>query len=222
MKRFAMAQFAIIGLGSFGGTIAIELINLKHDVLGIDFDKKRVENLSDIVTHAAIADATDEHVLDELNIQNCDAVVVAIGEDIEASILCVLHLKNLGIQKIWAKAKSKAHHMILTHLGVDKIIHPEEDMGVRIAQSLSYPMVSRYMALDDNHYIVKVEIKDQSQGIRLHTIMDHVPEIKTILHKRAQELSYNPDPNLILQKGDIIVIEGLLESLRRLSKYFLP
>ena len=114
-----MAQFAIIGLGSFGSTIAIELVNLKHDVIGIDAEKKKVENLSDIITHVAIADATDEHVLNELNIQNCDAAVVAIGEDIESSILCVLHLKNLGIKKIWAKAKSKAHHMILTHLGVD-------------------------------------------------------------------------------------------------------
>jgi trk system potassium uptake protein len=217
-----MAQFAVIGLGSFGATIATELVGLRHDVIGIDSEKKNVENISELITHAAIADATDEHVLNELNIQNCDAVVVAIGEDIEASILCVLHLKNLGIQKIWAKAKSKAHHMILTHLGVDKIIHPEEDMGVRIAQSLSYPMVSRYMSLDDNHYIVKVEIKENLQGIRLHTIMDHVPEVKTILYKREKEVIFNPDPNLALLQGDIIVVEGLLDNLRRLSKYFLP
>ncbi|OTG87101.1 potassium transporter TrkA [Acinetobacter sp. ANC 4558] len=217
-----MAQFAVIGLGSFGATIATELVKLKHDVLGIDSEKKNVENISENITHAAIADATDEHVLNELNIQNCDAVVVAIGEDIEASILCVLHLKNLGIKKIWAKAKSKAHHMILTHLNVDKIIHPEEDMGIRIAQSLSYPMVSRYMALSDDHYIVKVEIKENLQGLRLHSIMDHVPEVKTILHKREVEISYHPDPNLILQKDDIIIVEGLLEPLRRLSKHFLP
>ena len=217
-----MAQFAVIGLGSFGATIATELVGLRHDVIGIDSEKKNVENISELITHAAIADATDEHVLNELNIQNCDAVVVAIGEDIEASILCVLHLKNLGIQKIWAKAKSKAHHMILTHLGVDKIIHPEEDMGVRIAQSLSYPMVSRYMSLDDNHYIVKVEIKENLQGTRLHTIMDHVPEVKTILYKREKEVIFNPDPNLALLQGDIIVVEGLLDNLRRLSKYFLP
>ncbi|MGA5989225.1 NAD-binding protein, partial [Escherichia coli] len=85
------------------------------------------------------------------NIQDCDAVVVAIGEDIEASILCVLHLKNMGVNKIWLKAKTKAHHMILSHLGIDKIIHPEEDMGVRVSQALNYPMVSRYMALEDDH-----------------------------------------------------------------------
>ncbi|MCL6232590.1 MULTISPECIES: TrkA family potassium uptake protein [Acinetobacter] len=215
-----MAQFAVIGLGSFGATVATELMGLKHDVIGIDSNKKFVESISDQLTHAVIADATDEHVLQELNIQNCEAVVVAIGEDIEASILCVLHLKNMGINKIWAKAKSKAHHMILTHLGISKIIHPEEDMGVRVAQSLSYPMVSRYMVLEDDHYLVKVEIKESQQGTRLNQIMDHVPEVKTILHKRGTELQYSLDPNLILQTGDILVVEGLLEHLRRLAKHF--
>ncbi len=74
-------------------------MGLKHDVIGIDSNKKFVESISDQLTHAVIADATDEHVLQELNIQNCEAVVVAIGEDIEASILCVLHLKNMGDQQ---------------------------------------------------------------------------------------------------------------------------
>ena len=82
-----MAQFAVIGLGSFGATVATELAALKHDVIGIDLVKKNVENISEKLTHAVIADATDETVLKELNIQSSDAVVVAIGEDIEASIL---------------------------------------------------------------------------------------------------------------------------------------
>ncbi|MTD09956.1 TrkA family potassium uptake protein [Acinetobacter sp. YIM 103518] len=215
-----MAQFAVIGLGSFGATVATELVGLKHDVIGIDIEKKYVESISDVLTHSAIADATDEHVLDELNITQCDAVVVAIGEDIEASILCVLHLKNLGVEKIWVKAKSKAHHMILTHLGICKIIHPEEDMGVRVAQSLSYPMVSRYMALNDDHYLVKVEITENLAGARFHSVMDHVPEVRAILHKREQEIIYSIDPNLILQDGDVLVIEGSIEPLRRLSKHF--
>jgi trk system potassium uptake protein TrkA len=215
-----MAQFAVMGLGSFGATIATELVSLNHDVIGIDINKKFVENIADQITHAVIADATDEHVLNELNIKNCEAVVVAIGEDIEASILCVLHLKNMGVEKIWAKAKSKAHHMILTHLGISKIIHPEEDMGVRIAQSLSYPMVSRYMALDDNHYLVKVEIKESLQGERFHQLMSQATEIKTLLHKRGQDIVYRIDPNLILQVGDILIIEGKLEPLRKLSARF--
>ena len=215
-----MALFAVIGLGSFGATVATQLISLKHDVIGIDLDKKYVENISDQLTHAVIADATDEHVLDELDIQRCEAVVVAIGEDIEASILCVLHLKNMGVKKIWAKAKSKAHHMILTHLNVEKIIHPEEDMGVRVAQSLSYPMLSRYMSLEDDHYIVKIEIHADHHDTPLHQLMSQVPEIKVLLHKRGTEIQHIVDLDLLLKEGDILVVEGLLEPLRRLSKHF--
>ncbi|WP_446893181.1 potassium channel family protein [Acinetobacter sp. NS4_7] len=215
-----MAQFAVIGLGSFGATVATHLVKLNHDVIGIDSNKKFVENIADQITHAVIADATDEHVLEELNIQNCDAVVVAIGENIEASILCVLNLKNLGISKIYVKAKGKAHTMILTHLGVSKIIHPEEDMGVRIAQSLSYPMVSRYMSLDDNHYIVKVKIKDNLHGTRIHSLMSHAPEVKLLLFKRAETIFCTLESNLMLQTGDILVVEGQLEPLKRLSKQF--
>lgn len=215
-----MAQFAVIGLGSFGATVALELTQLKHDVIGIDTIKRNVENLADRITHAVIADATDEHVLEELNIQNCDAVVVAIGEDIEASILCVLNLKNLGVEKILVKAKTKAHHTILSHLNVSKIIHPEEDMGVRVAQALNYPMVSRYMALDDDHYIVKVPVNEKLNNVNLSGILKQEPNIKLLLLKREQQIFYNTDPNFTLKTDDVLILEGSLNHLRKLSGCF--
>lgn len=215
-----MAQFAVIGLGSFGATVALELTQLKHDVIGIDTIKRNVENLADRITHAVIADATDEHVLEELNIQNCDAVVVAIGEDIEASILCVLNLKNLGVEKILVKAKTKAHHTILSHLNVSKIIHPEEDMGVRVAQALNYPMVSRYMALDDDHYIVKVPVNEKLNNVNLSGILKQEPNIKLLLLKREQQIFYDTDPNFTLKTDDVLILEGSLSHLRKLSGCF--
>ena len=216
-----MAQFAVIGLGSFGATVALELTKLNHDVIGIDTIKRNVENLADQITHAVIADATDEHVLEELNIQNCDAVVVAIGEDIEASILCVLNLKNLGVEKILVKAKTKAHHTILSHLHVSKIIHPEEDMGVRIAQALNYPMVSRYMDLSDERYIVKVPVHEKLNNVNLSGILKQEPHIKLLLLKRDQQILYETDSNFTLQTGDVLILEGLLNHLRKLSGCFL-
>jgi trk system potassium uptake protein TrkA len=215
-----MAQFAVIGLGSFGATVALELTKLNHDVIGIDTIKRNVESLADRITHAVIADATDEHVLEELNIQNCDAVVVAIGEDIEASILCVLNLKNLGVDKILVKAKTKAHHTILSHLNVSKIIHPEEDMGVRVAQALNYPMVSRYMALDDDHYIVKVPVQAKLNHVNLSGILKQEPNIKLLLLKRDQQILYETDVNFTLQAGDVLILEGSLSHLRKLSGCF--
>ncbi|AOA58735.1 potassium channel family protein [Acinetobacter larvae] len=218
-----MAQFAVIGLGSFGATVASELSNLHHDVIGIDSTKKNVENIADQITHAVIADATDEHVLKELNIQNCDAVVVAIGEDLEASILCVLNLKNMGIEKILVKAKSQSHHMILSHLGIDTIIHPEEDMGIRVAQSLSYPMVRRYMALNDNRYIVKVEIAEKLAGAQYQSLLENASEsdFKCLLLQRGSHVIYDIVPGTILQPHDILVIEGHIDVLKRLSTRFL-
>ncbi|UTO20982.1 TrkA family potassium uptake protein [Acinetobacter sp. Z1] len=215
-----MAQFAVIGLGSFGATVALELTKLHHDVIGIDTIKRNVENLADQITHAVIADATDEHVLEELNIQNCDAVIVAIGEDIEASILCVLNLKNLGVEKILVKAKTKAHHTILSHLNITKIIHPEEDMGVRVAQALNYPMVSRYMALDDDHYIIKVPIKEKLQGVNLFGLMQLSPQVKLLLVKRNNQIFYETDSSFTLNQGDVLILEGLLKDLKKLSECF--
>lgn len=215
-----MALFAVMGLGSFGATVALELTKLNHDVIGIDTIKKNVENISDRISHAVIADVTDEHVLEELNVKNCDAVVVAIGEDIEASILCVLHLKNLGIQNILVKAKSKPHHMILAHLGITQIIHPEEDMGVRIAQSLSFPMVRRYMELNNERYIVKAEIGTNLQGAQYQTLMDEAHELKTLLLQRGSHVLYEVAPGTILQEKDILIIEGPVEMLRKLYTRF--
>ncbi len=110
--------------------------------------------------------------------------------------------------------------MILTHLNVEKIIHPEEDMGVRVAQSLSYPMVSRYMALEDDHYIVKIQIHADHHATPLNQLMKHAPEITTLLHKRGSVVQYQVASDLILQEGDILVVEGLLEPLRHLARYF--
>ena len=209
-----MALFAIIGLGSFGTTIATELMRLDHDVIGIDTEKKYVENISNKITHAVIADATDEHVLEELNIQNCEAVIVAIGENIEASILCVLNLKNLGVTKIWAKAKTKSHHTILSHLNIEKIIHPEEDMGIRIAQSLNYPMVSRYMSLSDDHFIVQIPIQENFFQDNIIKNIYRFPEVKILLVKRFKDVFYTIDRDFPLAEGDTLILEGPLAKLK--------
>ncbi|MDO4223213.1 MAG: TrkA family potassium uptake protein [Acinetobacter sp.] len=216
-----MAQFAVIGLGSFGGTVARQLVHLGHDVLGIDHIKKHVEDFSEILTCAVIADASDESVLSELQLQNYEAVVVAIGEDIEASILCVLHLKNMGVKKIWGAAKTQAHHMILSHLSVDKIIHPEQDMGVRIANALNYPIVRRYMALGDDHFIVKIKVPPPLTGLNLRELIRQETAVNLILFKRGKDVYKTIADDLILQEDDILVIEGFIHDLKKLYHKYL-
>lgn len=216
-----MAIFTVIGLGSFGQTIALELTRLGHDVIGIDTNQRNIEYVADRITHAVIADATDEKVLEELNVQKSQAAIVAIGEDIEASILCVLNLKNLNIQHVWVKAKTKSHHTILSHLGVEKIIHPEEDMGIRIAQTLSYPMVSRYMALENDHFIVKVMIHEKMKGVNLHGLMEkHTDAVNIILVQRNKNIYYHIPNDFTLEPKDILIVEGRQHDLQKLSPSF--
>ena len=216
-----MAKFTVIGLGSFGNTVALELARLNHEVIGIDSNKKNIEDISDQITYAVIADGTDEHVLQELNLQDCAAVIVAIGEDIEASILCVLHLQNMGIRNIWAKAKTKSHHMILSHFNIPKIIHPEEDMGIRVAQALNYPMISRYMALEDDHYIVKVVVPEHLNDINLIGLMATSTQVNIILLKRGEQIIYHITPDIVLHTADLLILEGHLTDLKKLSHRFL-
>ena len=117
-------QFAIIGLGVFGITCAKELEKLGNQVLAIDIDEKLVDDISEYVTRAVIADATDKDTIEELDLASFDGVLVSIGDNLEASLLCTLNLLSLNVQNLWVKAKTDSHHQILQSLGVNNIIHP--------------------------------------------------------------------------------------------------
>ena len=154
-------QFAIIGLGVFGITCAKELEKLGNQVLAIDIDEKLVDDISEYVTRAVIADATDKDTIEELDLASFDGVLVSIGDNLEASLLCTLNLLSLNVQNLWVKAKTDSHHQILQSLGVNNIIHPEQDMGIRIAQKMNYPMVKQYMALGDEQFLVRLDPPEQ-------------------------------------------------------------
>lgn len=217
-----MAQFAVIGLGRFGARTCLELLNLGHAVIGVDSDAKAVDALADDLTHSAIADVTDERALKELNLADCDAVLVSIGEDLEASLMCVLHLKGIGVEEIWAKATSKAHHVILSKLGVKRIIHPEEEMGIRVAQALNYPMVREYISLGHNIYVVEVEVTEQVAGKKLSELLKKGQKdtsVNALLVKRRDEI-HAPVPNdMLLEEKDTLVLSGNLKALKNLAPH---
>lgn len=211
-------QFAIIGLGVFGKTCAHELQKLGNQVLAIDIDEKLVDDVSDSVSRAVIADATDKDTLLELDLAGFDGVLVSIGEDLEASLLCTLNLLSMQVQNLWVKAKTDSHHHILTSLGVKNIIHPEQDMGVRIAQRMNYPMVKQYMALGDEQFLIRLDPPEQWRGHPWSDIQAHHPGIIFIMLKRGG-IIYNQLPSdYYFQGGDKLVVGGDTESLRRLAK----
>lgn len=211
-------QFVVIGLGRFGKTVAEELVRLGHDVLGIDNDKELVESLADMLTRVAVADASDEKVLEELDIKQFDAALVAIGENIEASILTTLALKSVGVKKVWVKALNDAHHRIIAKLDADRIIHPEFEMGMKVAQSLDRPEVVNYLALGGDNFIVEIEATESLDDINMGELRLKVDgRVQILALRHGSEVSGHPQDHIRMRTGDHLVLMGKLNELKRMS-----
>ncbi len=213
-----MGQFAVIGLGRFGSAASLELMKMGHSVLGVDTNAKLVDKYADQLTHAVIADVTDRDALEELGLDNYDVVLVAIGEEIQASLLCVVHLKSLGVQTLWVKASSHAQHLILSKLGVARIVHPEEEMGIRVAQALSYPMVNDYISIGNGEFVVEIDVSERLQGTPLGQVFRDQPEtLHVLLIKRKTEITVHPPNDFVLHAKDILVLLGQLSTLKTIA-----
>src|SRR5690625_4645728 len=154
MKR----EFAVIGLGRFGGSICRELRNHGAEVLAIDIDEDKINEFKNIATYAVIADATEEETLVELGIRNIDHVIVAIGDNIQASILTTVILSELGIKRITVKAQNDYQEKILNKYGEHQIVHPKRDMARRIAHSIMSSNILDYLDLSDKHSMIEVKV----------------------------------------------------------------
>lgn len=157
-------SFAVIGLGTFGGTVATELARFGNRVLGIDISEPVAGRFADTLAQVLIADGKDENALREAGLEHYDVAIVAIGEDLEANILCAMNARLLGVETIWAKAMSRTHHRILSKLGVDRVIHPEQEIGQRIAQVLNNPMIRDYVSLGNGYNLVNVLVPERLAG----------------------------------------------------------
>ncbi|WP_431087077.1 potassium channel family protein [Paenibacillus sp. 8b26] len=151
-------QFVVIGLGRFGSNLALQLVDMGCEVLGIDQNEDIVDSMSELLTHTVVADATDEDSLRSLGIRNFDCGIVAIGNDIQVSILAAILLKELGVSKVVAKAISVLHGRALEKLGVDRVIYPERDMGIRVAHQLVTPNLLDYLELSKEYSIVELNV----------------------------------------------------------------
>lgn len=216
-----MMQYAIIGLGVFGKSVATQLQLLKNDVTGIDIDSKQVEAVQGLISHAVIADATDVDILEDLNIRQYAGVLVSIGDNFEASLLCVMNLLNAGVEtkRIWVKAKNDTHYTILKRLGVEHIVRPEYDMGIRVGQAMNNPLVLQYMPLVDNWFIAKILINGALVGKTIGYITEKFKDIQILAVKREHELQRTLQPDYTFQADDRLVVMGQINSLRALAAY---
>lgn len=215
-------QFAVIGLGRFGGSICDELSKQGLEVLAIDRDEDIVNEFSSISTHAVIADTTDDGVLKSLGLRNFDNVIVAIGDNIQASILTTLILRELGVKHITAKAQNDYHEKVLSKIGADYIIHPERDMGKRIANHITSNSVLDYLELSDEHSIVEVQATDALDG---RTLIDLDVRaafgVNIVAIKREGAIDVSPQPDEEIKAEDILIVIGSDTDIRKMEKRIL-
>jgi len=221
----ARRTFAVIGLGRFGSAMARTLAELGHDVIGIDGDEDQVRALADVVSLSMQLDATDERALRAAGIKDVDVAVVSIGENIEASLLVVTLLRELGINHIVAKAVTPLHGRILEKLGVTRVVFPEREMAMRIAHSLVMPNVIDYIELSREFSIVDVPAPPEFVGRTLRDIGLRARfGLTTIAIKhpaRTGDREFTniaPGPDDVIQAGDILSLLGSNERLGQLDQ----
>ncbi|WP_424988168.1 potassium channel family protein [Microbulbifer sp. S227A] len=209
-------SFAVIGLGAFGSTVATELARFGNRVIGVDLDERRVAQITPVLASAVILDTTDEMALRDAGIDQYDVALIAIGRDIEASILATMNLKMLGLGHIWVKASSKTHHRILSKLGADRVILPEQEMGRHIAQMLNNPVVQDYASLGNGFSVVNIVVPERMAGRAVGTLgVGTAYDLRLLGLMRGTEFRPCDDGGLTLARDDKLILLGKRAELRR-------
>lgn len=212
-------QYAVIGLGRFGTSVARTLYEMGYDVLGIDTNEDIIQDAMDLVTHAVTADSTDENALKSIGIRNFDVVVVAIGNDVKNSILTTLILKELGVKHIVVKAQDELHGKVLEKIGADRVVYPERDMGYRVAHNLISPNILDYIELAPDYSILEIHVPNKFVGRSLEQIdIRRKYGCNVMAIKHGKDINISPIATDILHDGDVLVVVGKNEDLDELKE----
>ncbi|MCM3601019.1 TrkA family potassium uptake protein [Robertmurraya korlensis] len=214
-----MKQIAVLGLGRFGGSLVKEFNELGLDTMAVDKSIDKVNEFSQYATHTIQANTLDESTLKQLGIRNFDLVVVSFGEDIEASILTTLHLKELGIKQVWAKAQNDYHHKVLEKIGADRIIHPERDMAKRVAHHIASEKIIDFIELSKEHSIVEIIASEKLHNQTLLELDIRAKYGCSIVGiQRNEDVIVAPLAEEVLHKGDVLIVIGHNMDLNRFEE----
>jgi len=225
-----MRQFGVIGLGRFGSSVARTLSEEGHQVLGVDIDEDAVQAASEYVTQVVQVDGIDEKSLRSIGMDNVDVAVVGIGDQIEASILITLNLKEIGVKEIVCKAVTENHRKVLEKVGATKIVFPERDMGIRIAKSLISPKILEHIGLSSQCSILEMEPPDEfvgktlqdldlraKYGLNVIAIKKQTTD-KVLAKYKKEEIDISPTPERIIKKDDVMVVIGSNKNIEKVKK----
>lgn len=218
MAKAKRKQYAVIGMGRFGTSVAKSLAKLGFEVLALDQSEARIQEVANVVTHAVSTDSTDEEALRALGIRNFDVVVVAIGQDIQASILTTLILKDMGVPYTIVKAQNELHGKVLSKIGADKVVFPERDMGLRVAHHLISPNILDFIELSDEYSIAELQAPSSMVGQNLKELNIRAKyrcNVMAIKTGEAMNISLSAEDKI--KEGDVLVIVGKNDDLARLE-----
>ena len=211
-------QYLVLGLGRFGESLAKSLYKLGHEVLAVDSDAELVDSIAPYVTQAVQIDATDEGALQTLGVRNFDAAIVSIGQNMRDSILVCVLLKELGVPYLIAKATDELHAKVLRKVGVDRVVFPERDMGMRLAKSLLTPNVLELIDLSDDYQLIEtiVPAKWTGETIIGLDVRKRFGVIILAIHRGGQFI-VSPAPDFAFEIGDILLVLGKKDDIDNLE-----
>jgi len=224
-----MKSIAVVGLGQFGSQVAITLTQKGFSVVAIDESEEAVTEIKDLVANAAILDSTDEKAMRAVNVDGVDGAVVAIGSNVQSSLLATALLQRLGIEQIYVRAISPLQEGILRSMGITQIINIEEEMGKQLSNTLASGRIGRYIQISERHSLLELKVPKPLLGKTLKELnvraqyQINIIGIKTLVpHVEDDgEVRYNtqmadvPDPDYPLEKDDILVIMGPDENVQK-------
>lgn len=214
----ARKEFVVFGLGRFGKSVASTLAEAGCEVMVVDDDEDKIHEMADLVTYAVRADVTDSESLTTLGISNFDGAVVAIGENLEASVMVTILAKEMGVPYVLAKAQSELHAKVLKKVGADMVVFPEKETGIRIANNLMMGNFFDAVELSSTYSMMEVDALTEWVGHSLKGLnLRAKRKINVIGIKRDDHLSINPDPEALIERNDILVIIGKNEDLKKLK-----
>jgi trk system potassium uptake protein TrkA len=217
-ERTVHKAVLVVGLGRFGGAVALELEVLGHEVLAMDSSESIAQSFATRVTHVVSGDATDLDVLRGLGVANFAHAVVAIGDNIEASILCTAALADLGVAEIWAKAITTSHARILERVGATKVVFPERDMGIRLAHQVTGQMID-YIEIDEDFALVETGPPTDEVGKTLQEAQLRARYGVTVVSIKPAEGTFTyATPDSVLQEGAVLLVAGEKAAVERFAR----
>jgi trk system potassium uptake protein TrkA len=212
-------SFVIFGLGEFGRSVALTMMQNGYEVLVVDRKEELVEEIADDVTRAICADATDASVMSHLGLDAMDGAIVAIGESLEASILITMGAKDCGVPFVLAKAKTEMEEKVLRRVGADDVVFPERAMGIRIGRNLSSGNFTDIIELSPQFSMVEMKIPKKWYGKTLRELnLRHVLGLNMIGRKEGDEITVSLDPDEVMRENATYIVLGSNDSLARIKE----